>query len=209
MISRDDIDRVAAESATLPPATGNYLEDDFVMNLLATVVDYMMHTTAVVRALTHFRSTRWDDVRTMDDLTATFARFPDDKEGNVALALYLWDYKLWTRAAQLRALTTYFATIGVTNQDALRDWAARSDFRRDFEGQVKGLGIAVYQWLVMRQGVGTVKPDVHLHRFAEAALARRLTDVEVIDVVTGAASTLGIKAYELDWRIWEAQRQGA
>jgi len=69
-------------------------------------------------------------------------------------------------------------------------------------------GVGVYQWLIMRQGVETVKPDVHVHRFAETAVGRSLSDSEVIEVVTKAASGLGIKAYELDWRIWEASRGG-
>jgi len=36
--------------------------------------------------------------------------------------------------------------------------------------------LARYQWLVMRQGVDTVKPDVHVRRFAEAAVGRKLND---------------------------------
>jgi hypothetical protein len=73
----------------------------------------------------------------------------------------------------------------------------------------KGLGPAVYQWLVMRQGVDTVKPDVHVRRFAEAAVGRKLNDHDVIELTTRAAGSIGIKAFELDWRIWEASRGGA
>ena len=90
-----------------------------------------------------------------------------------------------------------------------RAWAHRGDFRSDFEGRVKGLGLAVYQSLVMRQGVDTVKPDVHVRRFTEAAVGRRLSDADVVEVVTRAARLLDIKAYELDWRIWEASRGDA
>jgi len=61
----------------------------------------------------------------------------------------------------------------------------------------------------MRQGVDTVKPDVHVRRFAEAAVGRPLSDAEVVEVVTRAALELQIEAYELDWRIWEASRGGA
>ena len=74
---------------------------------------------------------------------------------------------------------------------------------------MKGLGIAVYHWLVMRQGVDTVKPDVHVRRFAEGAVGRSLTDEEVVAAVSDAAHKLGLKAYELDWRIWEASRGGS
>jgi hypothetical protein len=61
----------------------------------------------------------------------------------------------------------------------------------------------------MRQGVDTVKPDVHVRRFAEDAFGRQLSDDEVVEVVTRAARLLNIKAYEFDWRIWEASRGGS
>jgi hypothetical protein len=49
----------------------------------------------------------------------------------------------------------------------------------------------------MRQGVDTVKPDVHVRRFAEA-VGRKLNDQDVIELTTRAAARLGIKAFELD-----------
>jgi len=61
----------------------------------------------------------------------------------------------------------------------------------------------------MRQGVDTVKPDVYVRRFAEAAVGRSLSDEEVIAAVSDAAHELDLKAYELDWRIWESSRGGS
>jgi hypothetical protein len=208
MITNDDVVRVAESARTLPPAEQTYHEEDFVTNLLATVVDFQMHTTAVVRAMGHFITHRWDEVRTIEDLESLFRRFPEDKAGNTSLARYLWGYNMWTRAQHLRDLVRYFRSIGVTDQERLRSWAARSTFERDFQGRVKGLGPAVYQWLVIRVGVDTVKPDVHVRRFAETAVGRPLSDQDVITVITDAARVLGIRAYELDWSIWEAARRG-
>lgn len=34
----------------------------------------------------------------------------------------------------------------MVDQDRLRRWAERSNFARDFEGRVRGLGLAVYHW---------------------------------------------------------------
>ena len=209
MISEADIEKLASAARLLPPNTSTYLEEDFVMNLLETVLDYMLQTEVVVRALQRFRENRWNDVRTLDDLERVMARFPEDQAGNTALAQHLWGYNFWTRAQQLRDLVRYFRSIGVVDQEQLKHWALRSTFKTDFEGRVKGLGPAVYQWLVMRQGVDTVKPDVHVRRFAEAAVGRNLNDQEVIELTTRAAARIGIKAFELDWRIWEAARGGA
>ena len=208
MISPTDVDRVTEAARGVAPASESYLETDFVMNLLATVIDYQAHTTAVVRALDHYKTHRWDEIRTADELEAVIDRYPNTKDGNIALAQHLWGYNMWTRAEQLRSLTAHFRSVGVTDQTSLQRWAERSQFKLDFEGRVKGLGIAVYHWLVMRQGVDTVKPDVHVRRFAERAVRRPLSDTEVVDVVTAAAHKLAKKAYELDWAIWEASRVG-
>jgi hypothetical protein len=203
-----DVVRVVDACKRLPAAEGVYLEEDFVTNMLATVVDFQMHTTAVVRAMEHFSTTCRSEIRTLDELDDVFAQFQDDKDGNIALAEHLWGYKLWTRAHMLRDLCAYFRSIGVCDEGTLKRWAQTSTFRDDFAGRVKGLGIAVYSWLVMRQGVETVKPDVHVRRFAEAVVGERLSDERVVALVTQAAQQLGLKAYELDWRIWEASRAG-
>ena len=209
MISEEDVQRLAVAARELPPAVDAVIEDDFVLNLLETVLDYMLQTAVVVKALEYYKAHRWDQIRTLDELEVVLERFGADQEGNTALALHLWGYKLWTRAGQLRGLARYFRATGVTDRDTLRRWAETSTFETDFEGKVKGLGRAVYQALVMRQGVDTVKPDVHVRRFAQAAVGRRLNDREVIEVMTEAAKRLGLGAMELDWRIWEASRGGA
>jgi hypothetical protein len=116
---------------------------------------------------------------------------------------------MWTRAQMLRDLVAYFGSIGVTDQGSLRIWAERATFERDFKARVRGLGPAVFQWLVMRQGVDTVKPDVHVHRFVAGVLGRRLSDVDVVEVTVAAAHRLGRPAHRVDWAIWEAGRRGA
>lgn len=209
MITEEEIESVVVAGRGLPPAASSYLEEDFVMNLLETVLDYMLQTTVVVAALEYFRANRWGEIRTLDDLDAVLARYPEDQKGNTALAVHLWGYRFWTRAQQLRDLVRYFRSIGVVDRESLKAWAHDSEFKRDFAGRVRGLGPAVYQWLVMRQGVDTIKPDVHVRRFAEAAFGRPLGDHDLIDVVCQAAQRLGIKAYAFDWRIWEASRGGA
>lgn len=126
VVSARDVGRLKAVANELPPAAESYLEDDFVMRLLETVFDYQMNTKAVVRELQRYRDQRWDEIRTLDDLLAVLARFPDDQPSNSALAQHLWGYDMWTRAHQLRDLAHYFLSIGVTDQERLQSWAARS-----------------------------------------------------------------------------------
>lgn len=208
MLSPDDLEKLVAACSDIPPAHENYLVDDFVENMLLTVLDFNMHTTAVRRAHAHFKAQRQVAIRTFDDLRSVLQQFRDDQEGNTRLAQHLWNYKLWTRAGMLRRLMEYFDSIGVNSQDRLREWAATSTFERDFRGRVRGLGYAVYKWLIMRQGVETVKPDVHIRRFVESTIGRPMSDEDTVFALEQVAISTGIKAYELDWRIWEnAQKE--
>jgi hypothetical protein len=107
MIDGSDVERVTSAAKSLAPAAAEYLEGDFVMNLLETVLDYQMHTTAVVKALEYFKANRWNEVRTLDDLEALLSRYPDDQNGNAALAGHLWGNRHWRRAHELRGLAAF------------------------------------------------------------------------------------------------------
>ena len=207
MLTTTEHQRLVNRCREIPPAKGIYLIDDYVRNMILTVLDYCMRTKAVERAHDYFVKTHGELIRTHHQLKDALLRFPATKEGNTAAARFLWNYRLWTRAQQLRGLLDYFEQRGVTTQEELKEWAREGDFDRDFRGRVPGLAFAVYKWLVMRQGVETVKPDVHVRRFAETTLGRRLSDQEIVGAFEAVARELSLRAYELDWRIWESQRQ--
>jgi hypothetical protein len=205
VLTEGELSTLVAACREVPLTSSEYVTDNFVLALVETVVDYQMHTTAVEHAMQHFVRDRLDQVLTRDDLEACLARFPDTDEGNVELAVFLWGYRLWTRARQLRRLLDYFDGLGISTIEELRDWARASTFK-DFEGRVKGLGPAIYHWLVMRLGVETVKPDVHVLRFVSRAIGRSVSDMEAIAGLEEAARRLGVKANVLDWSIWERER---
>jgi len=207
MVSQDQFNRLVIACRALAPAQNDYRVDDFVDNLLLTVLDFQMRTVAVERAMAHFKRSCREHLRSVEQIENLLARYADDQAGNTALATHLWGYKLWTRARMLRNLVRYFDTRGVRTQTALHDWARSSDYAHDFAGQVRGLGPAVYNWLVMRQGVETIKPDVHVMRFVTTVLGYPLSSDDAVDALKVVAVELGLKAYELDWRIWENQRR--
>jgi hypothetical protein len=206
VISSSELDAVLQRCADVRRTANEYVATDLVCALLDTVLDFQMHTTAVERASKYFIDNRWDEVRTLVDLQNCLARWPDDKNGNTEIAQYLWGNNHWTRVHMLRGLADYFESQGVSTLEDLQAWAARSDFKRDFQGRVKGLGPAVYHWLIMRSGVESAKPDVHTRHFIEAALGRRASDDEIIEAISLAAKRLGWSTRELDWSIWEHER---
>lgn len=102
-------------------------------------------------------------------------------------------------------MARYFEGLGIDTLEGLREWASTATFA-DFEGKVKGLGPTVYQWLVMRLGVETAKPDVHVLRFVSSAVGRPVNEREAVQALEEVARQLGVEARVLDWSIWEFQR---
>jgi hypothetical protein len=205
MLDERELARLVSRCRAVPLTENQYVAADFVVALLETVMDYQNATTTVRRAGMHFEEHRRDEIRTLDDLERVLARFPADREGNDALARYLWGYHHWRRAQELRGLVAYFRERNVTDLGALRAWAVASS-TEDFVGHIKGLGIAVYHGLVMRLGVETVKPDVHILRFVADAIGRPVNELETVEALEEVATRLNLSPRALDWSIWEYQR---
>jgi ribosomal 50S subunit-associated protein YjgA (DUF615 family) len=104
------------------------------MNLLETVLDYMLQTEVVVKALERFRGQRWHEVRSLDDLERLMAQFPDDQAGNTALAQHLWGYNHWKRAQQLRDLVRYFHSIASSTSSGSNSGRSRAPSRPTSRG---------------------------------------------------------------------------
>jgi hypothetical protein len=112
------------------------------MALFDTVLDYQNHVETMRKAGEHFKTIRWDEVRTLDDLERVSERFPDDQDGNMELATYLWGNRHWRGAHELPGLVTYFPERDVTDLPSLQTWAGVSK-PEGFIGHIKGLGPAV------------------------------------------------------------------
>jgi len=205
VITDQDVQKLQVRAQSLPTDRQHDIYDDYVVNLFLAVLDFMMKVVTVNKAIGFYRANRRDEVHDLASLDTTMARFPDDQVGNTELAQYLWGNNHWTRAGMLRNLADYFESIGVVDQASLVQWAKGADFRRDFERRVKGLGFAVFQWILMRCEVDTVKPDTHTRAFAEGCLGRALSDDDVVQVISRSARALGIPARTLDVAIWEHQ----
>ena len=207
MITQHEYSLLLNECKELPPARGMYLIDDYVENLLLTVLDFQMHNVSVEKAIGHYRNYRRNEIRRIDDLESLLSEYLDNKEGNTAIAQYLWGNNHWTRISLLRKLVVFFVSIGVRSQESLKRWANTSTFENDFKGKIPGMAYAIYQWLIIRQGIETIKPDIHVRRFVESIIHRSdFADEELVTSLEKVAGELKLKAYELDWRIWEYQR---
>jgi hypothetical protein len=203
MLSEEELGRLEARCREVPLRADDRVAVDLVTELFDTVLDYQNRSETVRKAQAHFRSTHGDDVRTTDELADLLEQMPDDTE----LAMNLWGNRHWRRARELRGLVAYLRERGVTDLAGLRRWAAGST-KDDFVGHIKGLGPAVYRSLVMRLGVDTIKPDIHVLRFVAEAIGRRVSQDESVTSLEMVARRLGTSARTLDGSIWAFQAKG-
>jgi hypothetical protein len=205
VISETEYELLLEQCRALPPAEGNYLVDDYIENLLLTVLDYQNEILKLTKAMDYFRTRRREEIRELADLLHLLLKYPDDKKGNMQAARYLWNNYSWNRAALLRRLSDYFADAGITSQERLKAWAQDVTYQ-EFKGQVPGMGYVLYQRMIMRLGIEALKPETHVIDFANSVIDRYEADhADIADKLTAAAGQLGIPAYELDRRIWNHQ----
>jgi hypothetical protein len=69
------------------------------------------------------------------------------------------------------------------------------------------IGYAIFYWLGLRCGVGTIKPDLHVRRFVESAIGRRPPPQETVEALVNIAGDMGLKTYKLDSAIWHHQHE--
>ena len=205
-----ELSALVAACRTLPPGP-DYRVDDYVANVMNTVLDFQMDSKVVEISTASFRDQH--TIRSHRKLVSVVNGFSNTKSGNLRLAEHLWGYKHWTRAKFLRELLIQFETGGIRGQVSLRRWFSEADFAHDVKGQFKtkehSSGIALFHWLQLRLGFDTVKPDVHILRFVEQAIGRKASPEEAIIGLTSAARTLRRKAHRIDAAIWHLQRDGA
>jgi hypothetical protein len=196
--------------ADLPFVHRTPKSQDYMRDLMLTVLDFHMRAEVVGKAINYFRDRVQPvhAIRTHDDLTWTLDAYEDTQAGNTEASLFLWNNRHWQRVHLLRGLLGYFVSIGVTDQEALRCWARQATFDKDFQGKVKGLGLAVFQWLLIRMGVPAVKPDVWVINFAQRVTGKRLADKVLVDLFHEIAPLVGQTLTNIDMTIWAFERMG-
>jgi hypothetical protein len=182
VVSRKRYRRLLEKCRDLPP-TDLFIIKDYVTNLLITVLDLRLETTTVERALQYYRANCASQVGTFAELKLLLESGIPDRD----IARRLCGYGYGNRIATLRGFVQFLESIGVTSQSALEAWARAADFERDFKGRVSGLAYAAFKWLVMRLGVDTIKPDVHVLNFVATTLGFRLNDAEAVSILERVA----------------------
>ena len=207
-LTKREVQKLRTECNKLEDGT-DYRVNDYVTNLLNTVLDFQMKVRPLSTAMEYYEENH--GYRTHKKLKSFIETFPNTKKGNLRLANALWNNNHWSRAKFLRMLLTEFENRGIKGQQSLKKWISKADFETHIKGQFKtkehSIGIALFQWLRLRLGVDTVKPDVHIVNFATNAVGRKVSQQEALDSLLEVAEQTNRKASLLDAAIWHYQKR--
>ena len=124
------------------------------------------------------------------------------------------NYKHEKRAKTLQAVVEFVCRIVEETQtieeekEILKQWAIQAE-PLDYQTlNIKGFGIAGFQYLRMLFGADTTKPDVHIIRFLSELLNRRVSEVEALRLLEAASESVGLSVRDVDTYIWQIRARG-
>lgn len=203
-LTDDEFTKLAIAVAGLPFIRPTKWETDYLEDVMHTVLNFHIQEPVVINALNFFQLQvqQQHHINDHHQLKAFLAQFPNDKDGNEAAAIFLWSNRHWTRIELLRRLLDFFESIGVTDQPSLHAWIRTATFEADFKGKVKGLGIAVWEWLRIRCGIDSIKPDIWVINFAKRVVGKRISEKALVDTFGRISPLVGESLSTIDVTIW-------
>lgn len=133
-----------------------------------------------------------------------------------AFSVTALDYNDTQRAAILRGVVVYLINLladlpGKSERTRLRKWAVRVQPQDYVTLQVKGFGLAGFQYFRMLCGANTSKPDKHINRYVSKVVGRDVTGMEALLLLERAATIARLPLRAVDGAIWKegARKQRA
>ena len=118
------------------------------------------------------------------------------------------NYNHEERAYTLQSVVEFLCSIvkkvpTITEEEAFRHWAIQAKPEEYQKMNIKGFGIAGFQYLRMLFGADTTKPDVHIIRFVSEILDRKVSGIEALDLLEASSGLLGLSVRDVDAYIWD------
>jgi hypothetical protein len=144
------------------------------------------------------------EIRSISDLKAFIASRPSAHE----FFLSELNYDDKARADTLNAVVSWLAEVAGTGSEEaqllkLESWARTAKPEDYILLGIRGFKLAGFQFLRMRFGANTTKPDVHIIKFVNSHLGHPVTAEEALHLLESSAAQAGIHLRDLDSTIWE------
>ena len=93
-------------------------------------------------------------------------------------------------------------TPDIPEEESLKQWAIDARPEEYLMLNIKGFGIAGFQYLRMLFGADTVKPDIHIRRQVFNIIERDVSNIDLISLLEAAAKQVNISVSAVDSYIW-------
>lgn len=144
------------------------------------------------------------------DLAKLIARYPTPH----AFVQRELNYNHESRAKTLQAVLEFVCRLVEGTQtiqeekEILRHWAIQAEPQGYQTLNIRGFGIAGFQYLRMLFGADSTKPDVHIIGFLSELLNRKVSEVEALRLLEAASENVGLSVRDVDTYIWQIRARG-
>ena len=165
------------------------------------------YDTFVVPRLETFMSNH-PEIQQITDLAELIASYPTPH----AFVQQELNYNHEDRARILHEVVMFLCTIvqqtpTIPEEKALKQWVVQTQ-SQTHRLNIKGFGIAGFQYLCMLFGVNTTKPDIYIIRFVSELLNRNVSALEARDLLEAASERVGLSVRDVDKFIWKRGARG-
>ena len=211
-ISEPDIAALAAkiEREIVPQGVVAEASADYGYNTTVAVIDCVLslrrkYDEFVVPRLEAFQRNH-PQVRSIVQLAELMDSYPTPLDFSIEEL----NYRDENRARILREVVQFVCTIvqkspTLPEEEVLKDWALQAELHECETLGIRGFKIAGFQYLRIRFGADTTKPDRHIIRFISDALNRRVSPYEALALLEAASKRLGHSVREVDSAIWRSR----
>ncbi len=95
-----------------------------------------------------------------------------------------------------------------SEEEVLKRWAVQAEPQDYRTLNIRGFGLAGFQYLRMLFGADTTKPDVHIIGFISDILDRKISAVESLFLLEAVAAHIGLSVRDVDRFIWNRRARG-
>ncbi len=157
----------------------------------------------VVPRLKDFKS-KYPEIQQVNDLAYLITRFSTPHK----FMKQALDFNYEDRANTLQSVVNFVCNIvkdmpTVPEEKALKQWAIQVN-PQDYQGlNIRGFGIAGFQYLRILFGADTTKPDKYIRNFIFDILNRNISGIEALLLLEAASKRLGLSVRAVDSYIWK------
>jgi hypothetical protein len=104
---------------------------------------------------------------------------------------------------EARALVLCKVVKWLAGLPSLEGWAKEARPSDYLELQIRGFGLAGFQYLRILFGADTTKPDIYIIRFVSKHVGRKVSDIQAVYLLERAAKMINVSVRDADTTIWE------